>query len=173
MVGMVVVSQSRPIAQLALNITNDITYSILQEANSKLDSSMGIGMTARTEMCLMSLCLLKVLMVGTLGAALRYYYILFMAAFFPLALFLYFIPITKNYGVQIMKFAMLAVLVQIIQAVVYAAAITSSVTETGIVGLIIALGGVAGVAYAPFFGTKLMGWMGAVTHMYSTRGGGP
>jgi len=172
LVGMVIVSQSRVILQLTMDISRAVAYSVLDIANQRLANLASLGMMARAEMCIMDLVFMSLGMVAVMMAGMRYFFILLMACFFPLALFLYFIPITKNYGILLIRFTMLIIFIQVIQAMLYSVTIIAAVDETGLGGFIIAIGGLFGVIYSPLLAMKLMGWLGAVTHFYSTRAGG-
>ncbi|MDD5111777.1 MAG: DnaJ domain-containing protein [Candidatus Altiarchaeota archaeon] len=171
LVGMVIVSQSTVLLQLVLDISQSLTDSIMERANLELEN-LAVFSMARAEMCLMDLVFVSLGLVAIMIAGMRYFLILLLAAFFPLTLFLYFFPYTKSYGIILLRFTITLVFIQVIQALLYSITIISVVDNAGLSGFITAIGGLTGVVYSPLLGMKLMEWLGAVTHFYSTRGGG-
>lgn len=186
-VGLMFVSLSPAIFQLMLNTIQSVSYSIWGVADSKFydlitgqaevtgNMAAGVLLSMIFFIAIMKFFFLYFVGVAILVVSLRYFVISILAGIWPLALFLYFFNPTKKLGLTIIQFTIVVLIIQLMQVTLISLAGGAMIDPNASLGVGILFLGAAllGVAYLPLHGMKLMGWLGNVTHLYSTRGGSP
>ncbi len=179
-IGMILVSQSPVIFQFMIDLVKFLTESLMGEVGGGKDMS---AFFKSTKFLCSNMCLLLTAVSATFIAAIRYFMVYAMASLFPLTLFLYFTDIpnpffsTRGLGTRLLRFTILLFIVQLLQVVFIAVAFALTQTSGGgfvanILDMLLIIGAYFGVLYTPMIGLKLMAWVGAVLHLYSTRGQG-
>ncbi|MBN2013765.1 MAG: hypothetical protein JW778_01155 [Candidatus Altiarchaeota archaeon] len=167
--GMAMVTVSMSIYQLLLNLAHAIAQQIL--ASQGVTAGGGGGLAILSILIVVSVVffyisawLLPVLaIIALISIVFRYFMVSLMAVLFPLTLFFYFFEFTKGIGRNLMKYTMMAVFTQPVQALMMAIMLVGlhnvEASGGGIMALLIGLGGLIMIIAAPLFMLGLMKWI--------------
>jgi hypothetical protein len=181
-VGMVIVSQSPIIFQFMLDAVTSLSTQLIEEAiTTTPDFQFRIAFWKNIKYCCTFIVFLFVLCVATFVAVLRYFAIFILASIWPLALFCYYfsfkVPFLEDIvnlqaiGRSLIKITIIVLLTQLMQVFFLAIGIIQMRAETGsqIMDFLLMIACFAGVIFTPMMAMQLLGWVGGIIHMSSTR----
>ena len=167
--GMAMVTVSLSIYELLLNLAQAIAGKLLA---GWIIGGGGGGLAVMTILVVaaaifwyISIFILPTLVViALISLFFRYFLVCLMAVLFPLTLFFYFFEFTKNIGTNMMRFTMMAIFTQPVQALMLVIMIIGlqnvELSGGGIIALVIGIAGLIMFIAAPLMMMGLMNWIG-------------
>ena len=170
--GMAMVTTSLSIYELLLNLSEAIAGRIL---SGWILGGGGGGLAIMTTLVVVSVILFFIsawilpmlVVIALISIAARFFLVSLMAVLFPLTLFLYFFEFTRSIGQKMMRYTLMAIFTQPVQALMLVIMIIglNNMSTTGdilgkIVSLVMGIAGFLMLIFAPLLMLKLMSWVG-------------
>ena len=170
--GMAMVTTSLSIYELLLNLSEAIAGRIL---SGWILGGGGGGLAILATLVVVSVILFFIsawilpmlAVIALISIAARFFLVSLMAVLFPLTLFLYFFEFTRSIGQNMMRYTLMAIFTQPVQALMLVIMIIglNNISTTGdilgkIVSLVMGIAGFLMVIFAPLLMLKLMSWVG-------------
>ncbi len=173
-IGMALVTISVHIYDMLLSVAHAIAAKILAGGGIVGGGVGGISVmstmiVASVAFFYISSWILPILaLIALVSLSFRYFMVCLMAVFFPLTVFFYFFDLTKSLGKNLMKYTMMAIFTQPVQALMLVIMIIglNSVGTHGIfssdslIALLIGIAGLCLLIVAPLIMLGLMAWVG-------------
>lgn len=170
--SMIMVSLSVDIFKLLLGISKGLAMRILSGTmKSALPLSILKSVLLTDPLTIMLLLIITIIVVifACIAAAMRYVLVVIACAFFPFTLFLYFFGMTKETGRRFLRYSLLAIFTQPIQALMLGITITainSKAADPNIIAgamyLLLLMGGLIMVPLAPLIMLGILNWIGGI-----------
>ncbi|MBD3387865.1 MAG: hypothetical protein GF416_02345 [Candidatus Altiarchaeales archaeon] len=181
LVGMILVSQAPVLLQMMFDLERLVVTPLIDQTENSFNILYGKITTMRgSQYCCSMYIFIVIIMIAAMMAAFRYFLTYVMAAFFPLILFMYFTDIPNPFfslrglGTRFLRFTVMLLVIQLIQVlfiVIGLLMMIDSGTGDPITDFVLLTASYLGVVFSPLIGLQMMSWVGAVLHIYSTRGG--
>jgi len=170
--GMAMVTTSLSIYELLLNLSEAIAGRIL---SGWILGGGGGGLAILATLVVVSVILFFIsawilpmlAVIALISIAVRFFLVSLMAVLFPLTLFLYFFEFTRSIGQNMMRYTLMVIFTQPVQALMLVIMIIglNNISTTGdilgkIVSLVMGIAGFLMVIFAPLLMLKLMSWVG-------------
>ncbi|MFH1403565.1 MAG: hypothetical protein ABIH11_04770 [Candidatus Altiarchaeota archaeon] len=183
-VGMVMVAVSPMIFQWMIDITTSVSGELMNQAIAASPPgtvSFRIAFWKNIKYCCTFIVFMIILVLATFVAVLRFFAIYILACLWPLALFFYYfefrIPFLEDIinfraiGQSMIKLSVITILTQLIQAFFLAITLINLSVNSGsqMIDFILMCAGFLGVVFTPMIAMQLLGWIGGLVHMASTR----